>query len=303
MNTPRISLEQWRALVAVVEAGGYGQAAEQLHKSQSTVTYAIQKLEDLLSVRVFELQGRKAVLTPAGQVLYRRGRSIVEEALRVERAAGSLAAGWEPELRIAVEILFPTWLLLRCLETLSREQPAMRLELFESVLGGTDELLREGQVHLAVGSEVPAGMIGEVIVTLSAIAVASPEHPLHQLGRPVTIDDLRAHRHIVIRDSGSQRSRSVGWTGSEQRWTVSHKATAIRALTMGLGFAWQPEDNIRAELERGQLKALPLVEGAERRVPLYLIYPDRDAAGPGARRLGQLIREATARCPEARPTT
>ena len=43
MNTPRISLEQWRALVAVVEAGGYGQAAEQLHKSQSTVTYAIQK--------------------------------------------------------------------------------------------------------------------------------------------------------------------------------------------------------------------------------------------------------------------
>ena len=37
-QAPRISLEQWRALQAVVEAGGYAQAAEALHKSQSTLT-------------------------------------------------------------------------------------------------------------------------------------------------------------------------------------------------------------------------------------------------------------------------
>ena len=37
---PHVSLEQWRALIAVVEAGGYAQAAEALHKSQSAVTYA-----------------------------------------------------------------------------------------------------------------------------------------------------------------------------------------------------------------------------------------------------------------------
>ena len=50
--TPRISLEQWRALQAVVDAGGYAQAAEMLHKSQSAVTYAVQKLESLLDVKV-----------------------------------------------------------------------------------------------------------------------------------------------------------------------------------------------------------------------------------------------------------
>ena len=42
---PHISLEQWRALLAVVEAGGYAQAAEALHKSQSAITYAVQKIE------------------------------------------------------------------------------------------------------------------------------------------------------------------------------------------------------------------------------------------------------------------
>jgi DNA-binding transcriptional LysR family regulator len=52
---PRITLEQWRALTAVVDAGGYAQAAEALHKSQSAVTYAVQKLESVLGVKVFEI--------------------------------------------------------------------------------------------------------------------------------------------------------------------------------------------------------------------------------------------------------
>mgnify|MGYP001132335507 CR=1 FL=1 len=50
MTQPRITLDQWGALVAVVEAGGYAQASSRLHRTQSTVTYTIKKLEDLLGV-------------------------------------------------------------------------------------------------------------------------------------------------------------------------------------------------------------------------------------------------------------
>ena len=114
-STPRITLEQWRALQSVVEAGGYAEAAEALHKSQSTLSYAVQKIERLLDVRVFEIKGRKAVLTEAGQVLYRRARTLLEEAAMLEHGAAAMAQDWQPEIRIAVEILFPTWLLLECL--------------------------------------------------------------------------------------------------------------------------------------------------------------------------------------------
>lgn len=168
---PKISLEQWQALVAVVETGGYAQAAERLHKSQSTLSYAVQKLERLLGVKVFEIQGRKAVLTPAGQVLYRRGKALIDEAMRLERAAASLAAGWEPEVRLAVEIVFPTWLLLECLGRFGQERPETRIELYESVLGGTDEVLREGQVDLAIASEVPEGFIGDPLMAVRFIAI------------------------------------------------------------------------------------------------------------------------------------
>ena len=293
MTQPKITLDQWSALVAVVEAGGYAQASARLHRTQSTVTYTIKKLEDLLGVKVFELQGRKAALTPTGQVLYRRGKSLIEEAARVERAAADLARGWEPEIRIAVDIVFPTWLLLQCLAAFGRERPETRIELIESVLGGTEEALTEGRVDLAIGGVVPGGFLGDPLMQVRFVCAAAPSHPLHQLGRTLTLDDLRQHRHLVIRDSGALRSRTGGWL-NEQRWTVSHKATSIRAACMGLGFAWYPAENIRDELDSGALVPLPLAEGRERFVSLYLIFADADTAGPGVRRLAEILRERVA---------
>jgi DNA-binding transcriptional LysR family regulator len=290
---PRISLEHWRSLLAVVDANGYAQAAAALHKSQSAVTYAVQKMETLLGVKIFEVIGRKAHLTPTGEVLYRRAKALLDEAGALEQAAGTLAAGWEPELRLSVEIIFPTWLLLRCFARFAEERPQTRIELYESVLSGTEEALLQRKVDLAIGSQVPAGFIGDPLMHLRFIAAAHPDHPLHRLGRELTLQDLRKHRHLIIRDTGSQR-RSGSWLGAEQSWTVSQKATSIRAAVMGLGFAWFPEETIRGELERGELKALPLREGGERSGDLYLVFADRDYAGPGALRLAAIIREHVA---------
>src|SRR5215475_9675271 len=274
MAAPRIALEQWRALLAVVEAGGYAQAAATLHKTQSSITYGVKKIESLLGVKVFELKGRKAQLTEAGQVLYRRARTLVEEAMALERGAGAMAADWKPELRLAVEVLFPTWLLLECLGEFAEERPETRIELYETVLGGTDEALLGGEVDIAIGSQVPPGFLGDSLMRLPIVAVAHPDHPLHRLNRELTYRDLRRHRQLVIRDTGTHRTR---------------------AGSMGLGFAWYPEDTIRAELDSGALKPLPLREGAVRWAELYLIFADQDYAGRDERRLADILREAVAR--------
>lgn len=290
-SAPRITLEQWRALQAVVEAGGYAQAAGALHKSQSTVSYAVQKIESLLELKVFEIRGRKAVLTEAGQVLYRRARTLLEEAAMLERGAAAMAEEWQPEIRIAVEIVYPTWLLLECLAEFARERPETRIEVYETVLSGTSEMLSEGRVDFAIGSE-RAGMGGTALATVKFVAVAHPAHPLHHLGRKVTDRDLRRHRRIFIRDSGAQRAAEVG--GVELRWTVSHKATSIHAVAMGLGVAWLPEETIRPELRAGTLAPLPLAAGAERSVQLFLTFSDPEFPGRDAARLAEIIRKRTA---------
>lgn len=289
--TPRITLEQWKALRAVVDAGGYAQAAAQLHKSQSAITYAVQQIERQLSVKLFVIRGRKAELTEAGRMLHRRAGTLLEEAGELESAAAQLAAGWESEISLAVEIIFPTWLLLRCLAEFGGEHPGIRLELHETVLSGTEEALLQRRVALAIGPVVPAGFVGDALLPVRFVPAAHPGHPLHKLGRELTKADLRRHRQLVVRDSGAARSRDATWLGAEQRWTFTHKATSIHAAVSGLGFAWFPEDTIRRELEQGLLKPLPLRDGGAQVAPLYLIHAGVDQLGPGARRLAQIVRE------------
>ncbi len=293
-HAPRITLEQWRALQAVVEAGGYAQAAESLHKSQSTVTYAVQKIEGLLGLAVFRIQGRKAVLTEAGQVLYRRARTLLEEATALERGAAEMVDDWQPEIRIAVEVIFPTWLLLECLAEFAKERPETRVEVYETVLTGTAEMLAEGRVDFAIGSS-DAGVEGAELMTVRFVPVAHPGHALHHLGRKVTARDLRRHRRILVRDTATQRKTDV--KGVELRWTMSHKATSIRAVAMGLGIAWLPEDSIAPELAAGVLKVLPMEGDAARSAVLYLVHGDPEYPGRDAARLAAIIRERVAeRC-------
>ncbi|HZF14785.1 MAG TPA: LysR family transcriptional regulator [Steroidobacteraceae bacterium] len=306
MNTAlKVSLEQWRSLVAVVDAGGYAQAAKALRKSQSAVTYAVQKLESQLAIKAFEIQGRKAVLTPTGQLLYRRAHALLAEAGSLEGAALTLSAGWEAQIRIAAEVVFPTLLLLDSFARFGLESPHTRIELIESVMGGTNEALLTGQADLAVSGAIPQGFAGDSLLRARFVPATRPDHPLHRLGRKLSLRDLAAHRHLLVRESGSRRdSRPI--MEVEQRWTLTHMATSIEAATRGYGWAWFPEEKIRAELTAGTLKILPVRDGGERFLELYLVYADREGAGPGSLRLAEILREEVARgCTTAarRPTT
>jgi DNA-binding transcriptional LysR family regulator len=291
---PHLTLEQWRALVMVVDAGGYAQAAAKMHKTQSAVSYAVQKMESVLGVKVFKVEGRKAVLTPTGELLYRRARYLLDEAGGLEEAAKKLSAGWEAEVRIVMEVIFPTFLLLRCLDLLGNESPHTRIEVVESVISGTSEALTQGQADLAIAATIPQGFLGDALMPVRFIPVAHPGHPLHKLGRKVTMQDLRKHRHLVVRETSARRDTRLS-VESTQRWTVSNMATSIEAARSGYGYAWLPEDKLRDQLAEGTLKPLQLREGGERVAQLYLVFADRDHAGPATLRLAQIIREQVAK--------
>lgn len=293
MSGPRITLDQWRALVAVVDAGGYARAAEELRKSQSAITYAVQQIERQLGVRAFRIEGRRAVLTPPGQMLVQRARLLLEEAGAVEQAARRLAGGWEAEVRLAVEVAFPTWLLLASLDRFGAEATQTRVELLEVVLGHRADILPSGQADLAIFGAVPPGFLGDFLLRLRFILVAHPSHPLHRIRRPLTLRDLRAHRHLVVRESSAERPTAPSLE-APQRWTVSHMTTSIAAARAGHGFAWLPEETIRADLDAGLLAPLTLREGGERYEDVYLIVADRDHAGPATLRLAQIIRDLVA---------
>ncbi|AFT68372.1 putative transcriptional regulator [Alloalcanivorax dieselolei B5] len=294
----KISLDQWQALIAVVDEGGYAAAAEALGKSQSAISYAVQKIETELGIRAFTLEGRRAKLTETGDMLYRQAKLLLEEAGRIENSAIQSSHGWEPLVRLAADALFPRQQALCALVTLAEESPLTRVEFQETVLSGSEEALLRHEADVVVTGRVPPGFMGDHLMRVRFIAVAAPDHPLHQKGE-LSLEDLRAHRQLVIRDSGKRRLDS-GWLGAEQRWTFSYGGSRREALLRGLGFAWAPETEVEEDLEAGSLKPLPLKEGEERYGDLYLVYADGQYAGRAARFLGESLK-ASCRNPDTDP--
>ena len=137
----KVGLEHWRALLAVVDEGGYANAAESLGKSQSTISHSISRLEQLLGTGVLRVKGRKAVLTSVGVVMVRRARGLLKEAADIERMARTLAAGVEAEVHIAVDTVFPNQVLLPAFDSFSKQYPGTRIELHETVISGIEEMI------------------------------------------------------------------------------------------------------------------------------------------------------------------
>lgn len=288
---PKVSLDQWRALMAVIDAGGYARAAESLGKSQSAVSYAIAQLESALGVAVFELQGRRAVPTPAGEVLYRRARHLLLEAENLEAVADQLSARVEPLVSLAGDVIVPPDRVLACISEFFRAYSDTRVELYESVMSGTEDALVQHQVDLAIAARVPAGFNGEYLMSVTFRGVTSPDHPLQHLGRPVSYDDLRHYRQAIVRDSGLHRRYSEGWQEAEQRLTVSHIHTSLAAIRQGLCYAWLPEAYLEEDLAAGRLKPIPMDTDSQRVHALYLIFADRELAGPATRHLAAVLKE------------
>lgn len=272
MRQIRVSLDQWQVLQTVIDYGGFAQAAKVLHRSQSSISYAVSNLQKQLGVTLLEIRGRKAELTEAGEVLLRRSRSIVDEAFQLEDVAHHFKQGWEPEIRLVVDAAFPMPILLAALKRFAPLGRGTRVVLQEVVLSGAREALERGEADLVIGSDFPEGFLAEHLIDIEFVAVAHPDHHLHQYGRPLTERDLEKELQVVIQDSGEAAPRNVGWLGAELRWTVSSFEKAITIISNGLGFGWLPHDQIIEHLQDHRLQPLVLKRGQKFRSHLDMCF-------------------------------
>jgi len=270
-------------LAAVVDEGGFAQAATALNKSQSAVSYAVARLQEALGVPLLVIEGRKAVLTPHGQTLLQRARAMLRDLDTLELLAKSLKQGWEPELKLVVDAAFPRERLLKIVAELQHLCPNTQMQLSDAVLSGAEEAITEDGADVVVTSRVPHGFLGEALFDVTFLAVAQPDHPLFKVEPPLTADHLVHHVQVVVRDSGAKHPRDEGWLGAERRCTVSSMEASLATVQAGLAYAWLPQHLIEPLLARGELRPLPLTAGASRSVPLYLVLVRPELAGPAAR--------------------
>ncbi|PTA50213.1 LysR family transcriptional regulator [Shewanella morhuae] len=290
MTRAKSTLEQWRILQAVVDFGGYAQAAEKLNKSQSSLNHAVAKLQHQLGIDLLEVKGRKAYLTQQGEVLLRRSRHVTQAVNELEQLASNLEQGWEPTLTIAREIIYPMESLVCALNAFLPDSRGTRIIMLDSVITGTQEHILQNKVDIAIcAGSPPKGYLSEPLCEQELFLVCHPSHPLADLG---TIEDdklLAQYLQLVIKDTGVQSNVDIGWLKAEQRWTVSNFHEAKVILNQGIGFCWIPSFLIQTELSSGNLVRLHLSGNQKRRIMLSLVIPDRDQQGPASKLLTSLI--------------
>jgi DNA-binding transcriptional LysR family regulator len=283
MAIPKTTAEQWAVLAAVVDEGGFAQAAAALNRSQSAVSYAVARLQESLDQPLLTIEGRKAVLTAHGQTLLKRARTLVRDFETLELLSRNLKQGWEPHLRLVVDAAFPRERLLNIVGELQRLCPNTQMQLSDAVLSGAEEAIADNTADVVVTTRVPAGFLGDLLLDVTFIAVAHPTHPLFAIDHALTADDLVHHVQAVVRDSGVKHPRDEGWLGADRRCTVSSMEASLATIRAGLAYAWLPQHLVEESVRRAELRALPLASGASRNVPLYLVVVRPEIMGPAVR--------------------
>jgi len=278
---PEINLDALLVLDAIARRGSFAGAAEELHRVPSSVTYAIQKLEDSLDVALFDRRGHRARLTPAGEALLREGRDLLRIADGLARNVRRIATGWEAELRIAVGDLIPVDKVLALCETFYAEVSDTRLRISTEVLGGTWDALVSGRADLVIGApgDGPPGggyavhPLGEV----EFVFVVAPDHPLADEPEPLTNDLIRQHRAVAAADSSrGLPPRTVGLLPGQPVFTVPDLIMKREAQKRGLGVGYLPVHLIAAEIAAGELVIKATEDGRSTRHALFYAWPSRN---------------------------
>lgn len=127
MPYPNISTELLRTFVTVVDEGGFIRAADRLHKTQSTVSQHIRRLEQELDVDLFQTQGRKRILTGTGETMLGYARQMLS--LQEDALAAITEQSAVGELRIGVSLSLTESMLPSILARFKRHNPGIRLNV------------------------------------------------------------------------------------------------------------------------------------------------------------------------------
>jgi DNA-binding transcriptional LysR family regulator len=283
------TLDAWEILQTVVQLGGFAPAAKKLNRSQSTISYAIGRLQEQLGVRLFEVHGRRALLTEAGRVLLVDVEPHLAGFQQLEERARLMASGGASEVRLSVDSIFPDDRLFAALATFSRSFPHVRPKLRQGTFLSADSEFTIHNAQLCVTGLMSRELCVKPVLVIEMIAVAQSGHPLFSVRRKLSSPDLLEYMLVTIESAASGSVKHQPRLPAQRVLPVGTIDSAIAAVRSGLCFGWLPKYRIQRELDGGEFAALPLVSGKKRDVRLNLVCRDISDINTESNALAKLL--------------
>lgn len=211
---------EWRTVshfIAAAETGAFSAAAARLRLSQQAISQSVARLEANLGTRLFDRDGRRLRLTPAGELLLPHARAITAEAARFRAGLDDLTGGTRGTLRLGLGPSAATHGTAAAVARFLARRPGLRLVVMNGLFDDLASALVGGRLDLFIAvrqDDRPAPLLGETVLGRISYGVfAGSGHPLAHGSAPLAA--LAAAR----------------WIGGAQLGTVAAEAAAVFAGT------------------------------------------------------------------------
>jgi DNA-binding transcriptional LysR family regulator len=281
MGLDMLDIELLRSFVSVVDAGGFTRAGERVHRTQSTVSQQVKRLEDSVGRPLLVRNGKQATLTDEGERLLSYARRI----LALEQEARDVVARpvIDGVVRLGIPEDFAAYRLTELLSGFVRSRPTLRLDVRSGLSMGHKQALERGELDLALFKR-NAGE-GDAIASWPEKLqwVTSRKHPVDLSRDPVPL--AVAEQGCLYRNRLIHSIEAAGRT-----WHIAYTSPNLSgiqaAVSAGLGVSILPDVAIlREHRVITPAHGFPPITNTE----LALVAAGN--ASPATRRLGELLAE------------
>ncbi len=224
-------LDLLHSFVSVVDAGGFTAAGERVHRSQSTVSQQIRKLEETLECALFVREGRQVSLTEDGERLLGYARRMLALSTEVREAVSGRKR--VDVIRLGIPDDFAADTLTALVADFARARPGVRLSVRCDLTSALTRALERGDLDVALLKREPG----------AGVSLAAWAEQLHWIGGPgMTLAPGEPVPLVAFPQGCIYRNRAIhALEAAGRHWRIAYESPNLRglqaALTGGLGVA------------------------------------------------------------------
>ncbi|SAK65307.1 LysR family transcriptional regulator [Caballeronia temeraria] len=282
-----MTLTELKYIVAVARERHFGRAAEACFVSQPTLSVAIKKLEDELNVQIFERGTSEVSVTPIGEQIVTQAQRVLEQTLAIKEIAKQGKDPLVGPLRLGVIYTIGPYLLPTLVKQMIKAVPQMPLMLQENYTLKLIELLKQGEIDVAIMA-LPFPETGLMVRALydEPFVVAMPSGHAWENRPKIDPDDLKQETMLLLGSGHCFRDHVLGVCpelmrfsqnadGIQKTFEGSSLETIRHMVASGVGITVLPRMSVSevkphaAGIDSGLLSYVPFDEPVpDRRVVL-----------------------------------
>jgi DNA-binding transcriptional LysR family regulator len=293
-----MDIRHLRNMLAVMEEGSLGKAAQRLNISQPALTKSIQRLEQHLGVPLFDREARGMKPTFYADSLRGYAKAACVGMAEAESQIASLRNGTEGIITVAGPPVIVTELLPQILVRLSQERPKLQIR----VIARNRELftgLLEGKFNLVVAmlyNEMPKeGLSKQWLFDDRLVLIMRPDHPLAKR-RKVKPSDLLDQKWVFADSDTWSHKRlqlyfeQAGLAVPRGRIESRNPAILKSVVMVSDHIGMMPKLGVETELAKGLLKYIELDSPLMLR-PIGIVRRENEPMSPAVKSFVRIVED------------